>query len=477
MPTSKLLYVTSDASCGEYPGNTLSDFTFRLPQDINLVGENKVLAVTFKGMYWPGKAKAAGGQNFVQLKMGFLDYQFTNDAYDHALIRLPYRKNACYIEASQSRPVCIDVQSISEIKILICNEKGNAYKFAGAVNEPTVIKLEISSMDATRRAFTVACDAASSGCGSFTTRLPLELHLKGRYKVALTNTIIPGDVMAGVNTPSITIEAGRVVNSITNQPGQAPAVDTVEQLTIDIQAENVPNIPQLILALNHFLISERIGIFISISGKKSREIRFKIQPLATSIAAMASSNMTDAKWKKMVKNRRQTLHDDEEYMDIDLIPFQGGGGLTLDRQHFHWAQVTINDSLMHILSGEMKQHNFFLNFARAGVSDVHALKCTNMPSMDRARPSALAIHTPLVTETVFADHQEHLLQIIPANKQSAGERNAKKTLLYTPDNITYQDLTMDLIREIPIKITDLRGRMVRQAYNLQFIIILHFIPV
>ena len=488
MPTNKLIYATSDASIKEYPGNTHGSFTFKLPQEINLVGKNKVLTVTFKGMYVPGTVESHHGKiQFFQIRMSCLDHQYTNYAYDDILIRTQGRSTAGYIEADHARPVSLSLPTISEIKFQILDDRGIVCKFKSVHRLPTIIKLEMSAMDAARQSFTIACDSNRSEVnesGKFVTKLPLETHLKGHYKVALTNVVIPGDILSGENPCYITFEGSH-----------ASLPNSVDVLKLRINSELAPNIQTILSAINQILLEERIGLYlttgIKVGGKKkrSKEIKFTVQTLAQTMERMnvekvrmeennkknkkKAHTLAEDELKMLVmKENRSTLHDDEEYMDIDRLMVDGTEFI-YPQLIFNWMRITLNESLMYILNGKFKEYQFEMDQQD---NKEHILNCEIFPSIERARPEALAVHCPIVTETVFAGGQDHLLQIIPSNIQNPGLKYLNNKHVYSPKNATYQDVTLEILRQIPIKITDLNGYPVRQAYNKQILIILHFIP-
>ena len=450
MPTSKLLYITSDASCPQYPNNTDSNFSFHLQQEIHLIGDQKVLSVAFKGLYLPGKI-INDEPDYIQVCLNLLEHQASDGEFNQVLTRLPYQKEAGYIEIRHSKSLAVRTNVIRDIKVQLTDERGRILSIQNDLGVPTILKLEFSTMDSVHPSFTVACSSDYND-PTFLTRLPTTFDTKGQaYRVGLTTAILSPNIYNGASASTIELRA-----AYSGRPGY------LEEMSIYVNLDRIQSITELLVGLNHLFIHQQIGLLLSMEPESTR-VSFNALALRLAKKQMKESNMND-EWKDMFSVRRTTSFR-EEYADVptpevkeELIEVQ---------LKYSWMEVTISDSFMNILNGNMEPYKFKIDFFN---NRTHSLPQHEKANFERARPAALAVHTNIVSETYFGGKQDHLLQIIPSNRR----RDNSSFMVYHPEEITYHDLKNLTLREIPMKITNLKGEPVRCYGN--FLIVLHFKP-
>lgn len=462
MPTSKLLYITSEASCPEYPENTDSEFVFRLSQHFHLIGQNKVLSVAFKGIYFPGKVIAPLDRDFIRVKLDLLDVQYSREGDDSTIAILDTPEQATYVESRHSKAVPIRRATISEIKVTITNEDGHVVSFDNSLGIPTIIKLEVTPMDAIRKAFTVTCSSASSDMDSsdetiqFNTIIPTPIHLKGRYRVGLTSVAIPRNIFCGREPTMMWIQAG-----------YADKPTTVEVLEANIYLERCSSVRGLLLSLNASLVRAKIGLFVGLDTD-TKEVFFQVQPLRYTKNVLKKS--------KKLKRLEDCVYITSK--TVQMPQFKGNPPRLVQEQFiepqliFSWIKIKLSSNLTYIFNGQLQSHQFELDFFE---NRTHRIPTYRKPNYARGQPSALALHCPIVTETPFGHIKEHLLQIVPAHRSIENKKYGHYKV-YHPEEITYHDVTEATLREIPIRITNLRGEPIHQQGHQIIYVVLHFIP-
>ena len=474
MPTTKIIYASSDSSIDKYPENKLNSFKFVLPSPINLVSTNKILSVAFKGIFIPGTRKQKGDRipPYLKVHLNILNEQHTHETYHKILARVPFSNKIGYREARHSKSLALSCHSISEIGIDIETDQDKKIEFENESNCGTIVKLEISTMEANMHSFTLDCCCSpiyseeggphyENTLFGFQVNLPSELKLdKANYRVGLSSAAIPADIFIGKTAMMIHIRAGEAMK---------PAM--VHEVIISIHPLKNSDLKATLQAINHLLLEDLgYGIFVS-HIEDTDQIQFEMDSVTKLQEHLKLFDKKEKKWQ----NRLSTIiskQEMEEYRDVKNEMPTMHHLPALNETILSWCEIKLSDSLVYALNGNLHAQEFKIDRFE---NTTYKLDAGKSADLTRIRARALALHVPIITETFFARMQDHLLQVLPANNDRSTKRMSK-TLLYHPEHVTYHDVIRSNIKTMNLKLTDIGGLPVHQYFGYKSNFILHFKP-
>jgi len=462
MPSSKLIYMTSDANLKEHPKNTNTNFKFIVRNPIQLVTPNRLLAIAVKGIFIPGKNKGANNPEYIKIHLDIVNHQNSDGKLDQCVAMLNYVNNVEYIESKKVSFIPLHNDSISELNVRITDEKDELLDIEN--NDcPTVVKIEVTTMSQSAPSFTVTCNASlkdqlNNGNQFSITKIPNRIDFENiPYRVGLTTAIIPNDgFRLGAHEPFIVVYAG-VAGSDNN----------VIRVRMTVNMKKVINIFRLLLAINQTFAGLSMGFYASYP-RRTKQIKFEAKPTKYIKEKMAEVGVQSSLLEGILDVKNEVLFKKEPFTNWEnKMPSEETIKSMGNDIKLSWFNVSISDNLMNILVGRLENYNFTIDYFD---NRSHTILNPDLINMDLERNNvyALAIHSPLVTETVFGNIQDHLIQIIPSNN------NGPKTLVYNPEEITYHDVAKVHINEVPIKITNLTRTPIHQLSDKPITLVLHF---
>ena len=468
MPTSKIIYATSDSNSKFWPNNTPSDFFINILEPITLVTPGQVLSVCFKGIFIPGKITNKENNlqpEYIKIHVDQLDFQQTENKFDQCIARVPIENHGpIFIELPHTTEFSLLTKKISSIHFKITNENDQTVVIKELNNLPTIIKLEISAMDVDKQSFTITCINNSQGSNEsneiryvnnsingFSTWLSSELNLnKHRYQVGLTAAIIPKQVF--VCKPDFRLKIQAYI----------PEKNSWHELHLKIKdIRKIQGFYTLFVVINTVFIHYKLPLYVVTKGEDDNQfIEFSIGKILVNKQG----------WKKSKFQRNW-----EDYLETSFEQIEENKQSCGDTCYI---KIDISPGLMFLFSGMCKEFSLVLGKGLANSASL-PIKEGFLPRISNVVPTAINIYSPLVSSTIVGQEQKNFLEIIPF-KQNIEWREADSNdlFLYYPKEITYHDLAKISIKEISVVISNMQEPYILHANpNLPIALVLHFKPI
>ena len=470
MPTSKIVYIRSNACEKTHPNNSWDRFTFHLKQPIKLVTPNQVLSIALKGILCPITSKDISPDvKYIKIHLKILEHQ-RSQILEQCLIRIPVTEKVKYIQIPHNRHITLNTYSIQDFSFQITDEKdGKISTSNNWVGGDTLIKLEISSMSASQKTFIVTCSSnklkerydQNEPC-VFRSWLPSEIDFeKKQYRVGLTTAIFPLPLLKGEKPPTLTLLFGLRRQEKQIQFKIYPKLEKVKTSKVFIDVVN--------------LIFEKEKMPVKFMFTKSR-----------SMVGIFFTLMVDLSFLNK-DNGKKLPGVIEDYVTVEKTVIFGphrGANLPKITQKFNknankicCLTLDINESLSCLFNGNRRAVGYTLNVNPKFSSQYGKFILRNSDTeFDQNLKNILVedgicVYSPLVTNTYSGLTQDHLLEIIPLHNSDKG------VLLYHPSEVTYHDaIHKNNLTEIFFKITDLNGNPVCSFGDKEITIVLHFKP-
>ena len=476
MPTSKLIYATSDSDSNYKTGNTTSDFVVNIPEGLVLASAGHVLTVCFKGIFIPGPVTTKEGisPGYIKIHLDLIEFQRTGSNWSQCLSRLLLlQNNSHFIETPHNIPISVTGNRISNFRVKITDDKNQEVNIRSVDNSPTILKLEISTMDLKTKGYTVTCSSddlhpqqnqeryEGNSLKEFRTWLPSEIDVESQlYEVGLTAAIIPKDVYACKTDFSISLEK------------YVEKTKSLYDLVINIPAvKKINSIPMLLYILNKIINLHEIPIELAVVNKcitlrKSSTKRIK---------SVLRSVKTKYNWKKYatssfnLKKKCECEQNDVLDQDNDLCSCKT------------WSKIDISTGLAFLFSSQHQTMSFRMNMVMSTNEIPIRKKDGYQVRMSALVPTGLKIYTPIVVPTIVGRQQENLVEIIPFLQNVHNEKNTSHDssfIMYYPNEVTYHNVQRGHVKEILFQIKNMeKGGILYNKSGLPVTIVLHFRPV
>ena len=162
MPSSKIIYATSNSNANYQTENTPSNFIFNIQEPITLATPGQILSICFKGIFIPGpitrirEFNGTATPEYIKIHLDVLQFQSGTSSFEQCLARIPIKENKeHFFEAPHSKAIPLLTHSISNIHIKLTDENDNEVSIINTRSNPTILKLEISSMSALKQSFSI----------------------------------------------------------------------------------------------------------------------------------------------------------------------------------------------------------------------------------------------------------------------------------------------------------------------------------
>ena len=469
MPSSKIIYATSDACMNVYPDNTYTDFTFVIDEPLTLSTPGQLLTVRFQGVYIPGQVtNAADGlrPRYIKIQVDQLEFQRSASYFDQCLARIPIddEANPGFVELPDSKEITLLTNSLSQLRIKLTNEWDNALAIRNPQRKPTIVKLEVSSVDMEKETFTITC---SSGMWSddecryehntingFNSWLARELDLTGRrYQVGLSAAVFPKQIFACYPKFNIIIQR------------YFPSEQKLKKLVVNIpKIRDVTSFNSLLNILNHAINKHGFPVCIQKNQNGLKLIAVNVKSMRHVLDLFAKGTARVKNWERLTKDVVTVMDDEAKENCLKKTPCE--------------IKVKISRGLMFLLTNKHVDHDCTLADA-LGAEEILHMKNGFNPDISKHTPNGISVFSPIVTSTILGKDQKNLLEIIPF-KQNVGWKHIDDDdkYLYHPQEITYRDVEPNVLKEISFSIRNMDDQDVLQSTNPMspVLLILHFRP-
>ena len=446
MPTTKLIYATSDSHSNFQFDNTPSNFEFIIQEPITLATPHYVLTVCFKGIYLPGKILTEGDKypQYIKIHLDALEFQRVNNRFDQCLARFsPNPKlTSQFIELPHSKAFILLNKSISSFHVKITDEKNKIVKIQNYNNQPTILKLEVSTMNMSKQSFVISCSShddsnineryTSNSFSEFRSWLTTEFNAgKHSYQVGLTAAILPKNILSC--SPDFAISF------------QVPLSTGKKFKTINIKFTNILKVKllsELAYIINRVLNDEQVSLFFSIEKNKFT---------FTSIAHRKIGQLLD-KFKKKAKIVPDISNLTELSMFTSTKCSCGTPSCTCEDK----IRLKVSAGLMFIYCNMNSEYEFTINkLLKSRAHLPTEIKNSEKPNMKKILPEAINIFSPIVSSTIVGREQKHLLEIIPFRQNIAHISSHSEAYVYHPTEITYHDVQKSDLKELFFKLENI----------------------
>ena len=476
MPTSKIIYASSDSNSKYQTGNSPNDFEFNVPEGLVLASANHVLSVTFKGVFIPGKITDKDGKfpNYVKIHLNIIQFQRSGEHWDQCLTRLVLTENKVqFIEPKHNKPIPVINHAITNFHIKITDEKNQTVKINPENNLATIVKLEISTIEMNKQGGVITCSSSdlhphrqhherytTNKLQEFRTWLPNEIDAETQvYEVGLTSAIIPKELYRCV-------------------PDFSMAFEKYDETTKSIHLLNITvnNIKNIKLEVMLYVVNRFINNYLIPIEFRFEKNQMKVVKRTVNKIRLALNNK---KKRYSWKNHLTVTYVVKEKCICEPNLELGVEKMCSCKK---WTNICINAGLAFLFSGIHQLIKFNLDNTRTESTTMPLTKKDGYtPSMSAIVPTGLKIYTPIVTPTIVGREQENLVEIIPFIQDLNDEKNknsSSNVIMYYPNDVTYHNVQRSHIKELLFQVKDMNSNgMLYNKENLPITFVLHFRPI
>ena len=478
MPTSKIIYASSDSNAKYQAGNSPSDFEFSVPEGLVLASADHVLSIAFKGIFIPGKIIDKEGKtpNYIKIHLSIIQFQRSGNHWDQCLSRLLLSENRVqFIEPKHNKPIPVINHNISDFHIKITDEKNQAISIIpqNTDNPATIIKLEVSTLKMNKQGGVITCSSAdlhpheqhherytTNNLQEFRTWLPTELDAESQiYEVGLTSAIIPKELYSC--TPNFSIAFDKYNES----------TKSIHTLTMTINDIGSIGFDNLLHMLNRSINNHKIPIEFKHQDRQIKVVKRTVNKIREDL----NTRKSFFKWKKYLNVTDKVIQKCICEPNLET-------GNEAECSCKKWTTIAINEGLAFLFSGNQQTIKFHLDNTRSETAVMPlAKKDGYVPSLSAIYPTGLKIYTPIVTPTIVGREQENLVEIIPFLQTLNNEKNKKTSsnvFMYYPNEITYHNVQRAHIKELLFQVRNMtKNSPLYNKSNLPITLVLHFRPI